>query len=72
MVIFLLFLTLESTVGDHDRIQLGGTRPYYTVEDCRKDGEKMMNWLNQPDLNVEWSCKRVEKNGSKASTESVG
>lgn len=56
---FLLFLVLSA--GPRESVMLGGTREYVNLEACQAEAQRMMNWLTQPGVNVEWQCHRLER-----------
>lgn len=65
---FLLFLILHA--GPGDAVTLGGTREYVNLEACQTDAQRMMHWLTQPGVAVEWQCQRLERRVR--SSESIG
>lgn len=59
-IAFLLYIILM-TEGQPDKLTLGGTHAYPTLEACRDDAQRMMNWLRQDSVSVEFQCLRIER-----------
>lgn len=60
MIVFLLFLVIHA--GPGEPLKLGGVVAYDTLTDCKNDGARMMDWLEQESVKVEAWCERFEAN----------
>lgn len=58
MIVFLLFLVIHA--GPGEPVQFGGTHDYATLTECKNDGTRMLDWLEQDGVKVEAWCERYE------------
>jgi len=53
---WILIITMVSTVGISNPIVLSGPPNYETVEQCRQAGKEVINWLTQDFIRVSIEC----------------
>lgn len=58
---YLLIITLMTTVGiSHPVVLYGNTPLYESYGECQKAGEQVQDWLTQDFVKVLYDCRRVQ------------
>lgn len=58
---YLLIITLMTTVGIPHPVVLHGNTPLYeSYGECQKAGEQVQDWLTQDFVKVHYECRRVQ------------
>lgn len=56
LVGWVLTIVLSSTIGAPDKATFRGPRLYQSLNDCRTEGMKAVNWLTQDFMKARWEC----------------